>query len=132
MRLLLLHRAFVPESDGIPVGVRQLGPVAPGALAGRVRERRPPGRPFGESGIDVRDPEVQGTAVRLNGTGRLLQEDREVVAVPDGDRLAVGDLELDRQAERADVPATGALDVRDRNGEMVELHHGPGPQFSWP
>ena len=55
--------------------------------------------------------------------GLFLQEDREALAVLQRHRAAVGDLELDLEAERRDVPVARPVEVADRQVEMVELHH---------
>jgi hypothetical protein len=53
----------------------------------------------------------------------LLQEDREPLAVLQRHSTAGGDLELDLQAERLDVPRARAIEAADPQGEMIELHH---------
>src|SRR5205814_10183415 len=53
----------------------------------------------------------------------LLEEDREIIAVLHRDGLPSGNLELDLQAERPDVPVARPPRVRDRNREVIELDH---------
>src|SRR5215475_4172484 len=81
--------------------------------------------PFGDGGVDVGHLEPEGAAVRRDRSGHLLEEDREVVTVLEGDGLTVRDLELHGETEGVDVPAAGAGQVGHGNPQMVEAEHVP-------
>ncbi len=78
-------------------------------------------------GVDIVDLEPHRHAVRRNA-GLLLQEDCEPFAVVQCGRAAVGNLELDLEPERRDIPVARALEIADGEIEMIELHHRSPPR----
>src|SRR5262245_4933417 len=80
-------------------------------------------RPLGKGGVDVDDLKPERTPVRLNARLTLLKEDREVVAVLQGDGLPVRNFELHREPEHTGVPGPRARQIRHRDPEVVELDH---------
>src|SRR5882757_3052833 len=120
--LFLAHRARVPQAHDIAVGVGKLGAISPEILLWSMAEGNAARRPLGEGRVDIVDLEPQRGAVR--GDPRLfLQEDREALAILQRHGAAGGDLELDLETERGDVPVARAVKVAHREVEVVELHH---------
>src|ERR1700730_11094970 len=104
------------------VPVRELGAIPPESLLRPMAEGNAARRPLGEDRVDIVDLEPQRGAVRADSR-LFLQEDREALAVLQRHGAAGGDLELDFEAERRDVPVARAVEIADREVEMVELHH---------
>src|SRR5437867_9824120 len=75
--------------------------------------------------LDVTDLERQHAARPARPAGRLGEEQREVELVLHRDRATLGNLELELQPERRDVPVTRLLAVTHGDREVVELDHGP-------
>ena len=95
-----------------------------------MRERDAPRRPFGKRGVNLGNLKPEGAAIWPDRVADLLEEDREIGAVLERDRLSIRNLELDLQPERADLPVAGASQVCHRDPEMVELHHDAWPPVS--
>ena len=55
-----------------------------------------------------------------SSSANLLEENREVLAVPERDRPPLGNLELDHEAKDGDVPVSRAGQIGHGNPEMVE------------
>src|SRR5260370_35539075 len=79
-------------------------------------------RTLSEDRIDIADLEPQRGAVRRDSR-LFLQEDREALAVLQRHGAAGGDLELDFQAERGDVPVARPVEIPGRGAEWGVLHH---------
>src|SRR5216683_810040 len=120
--LFLAHRALVPQTHDIAVGVGKLGAISPEILLRSMAEDNAPRRPLGEDHVDIVDLEPQRGAVR-HDSWFFLQEDREALAVLQRHGAAGGNLELDFQAERGNVPVARPVEIADREVEVVELHH---------
>src|SRR4030095_13997308 len=128
---LLPHRALVPEAHEIAAGIADLGAVSPVRLLRTVREGHTPRRPLRVGAVDVSHLKPERAPERLDARRHLWQEDREVTAVLERDRLPVRHLELDLQAEGVDVPAARASQIGHRDPEMVESHHGCVTSDTW-
>src|ERR671911_152570 len=94
---------LVPQAHDVAVGVDELGAVSPEILLRRMGEGNAARRPFAEGPVDVVNLEPERDAVRHH-VRPLLQEDRKARAVLQRHRVTGGDLELDLQAERCNVP----------------------------
>src|SRR5882724_2728922 len=114
---------LVPEPNQVPVGIDELGSIAPVGLARAMSELDSPCRPVRERGVDIGDLKPQRALVRNHEGSELLKEDREAAGVLERDRTPVRNLELNLQAERANVPVTGPSQVSHRDPEMIELDH---------
>src|SRR5687768_3275223 len=83
---LCLHRMLVPEPDQVPVGIDELGSVAPVGLARAMGELDSSCGPVRERGVHIGDLKPQSALVWHDGRGYLLKKDREAVAVLKRDR----------------------------------------------
>src|SRR5258708_4572525 len=120
--LLRLHRPLVPQPYEIAVGIGELGAISPEGFLRAVREGDAARFPLRIGRVDIVDLEPQGAAVGSRDVG-FLQENGKAVAVAQRDSAPVGHVELDGEAQRADIPVARAVEVADREIEVVELHH---------
>jgi hypothetical protein len=66
---------------------------------------------------------VRTTPLGSDVAGGLVEEQREARVVLQGDRPPPGHLELQLQAEVADVPGPRRVEVADTDRQVVELGH---------
>src|SRR5262245_5816110 len=129
---LLPHRDLVPQEHEVSIRVAKLGAVAPEALPRRADERHACGHEPAVRLLHVVDLEGEDDPLGGDVAGGLVEEQREARVVLQGHRPPAGHLDLQLQAEVADVPGPPRIEVADTDRQVVELAHRRAPPVAPP
>src|SRR5262245_2367254 len=119
----LAHGARVPQIDEVAVGVAQLGTVPPREFLRCLLEMQASLRELPVFRFDVVDLEREGTRSGNLFRGALREEQSKISIVLEPDGMALGDVDLDLEAEVLGVPLARPGAVADGDRKVIEANH---------
>jgi hypothetical protein len=120
---LFLHRAFIPQTDEVPIGVVQLCTVSPRQFLRRVLELYTAAGKLPVLALDVIHLKCQDTRRCDFLAGAFPDENSKPAFVLEGYSLEVWNFKLDTETQMPRVPVLRVANVAHEYSEMVQLRH---------